>query len=316
MKRIFIENLQKQQGYSIAGDLIAVAFFLFMGIVSVVYYFMPVIVWAGLSSLVAFWAVLKKKPKPWLWGVVAGLIIGLPQLLDVILTPIVSAYYCKAEAGTWVYKTIPEWQAENPNTPITNVHSKARDNFSRHTTNSQEKFFYDRLQVEISKYEPNSMFPFSIVEERLIDIKNKNILAKRVLTISGDDKNEVNRTHPNPWHISLKPLGLVLIHSSCTPDTRGKAWFSFISAIYKTAPYLDLVKQNEEKKDKELNQLYTDLIEIHKQALQYSKDKQKYIHEHKQWEEKASITCHSNVACLSHQYRTRIKTLRAQINQN
>jgi len=303
----------------------AMAFFLFMGIAGIVYYFMPVIVWFGLSSLVAFWAVMRKKPKPWLWGVVTGLLIGLPQIWDVILTPFISAYYCKAEAGTWVYKTIPEWQAENPDLPITNMENNRffQDSYSRHTRNIQKKFFYDQLQVEITNHEPYPMLPFSIVEERLIDVKNQDVLAKRILTVSGDNKNEVKRTQPNPWHISLKPLGLVLIHSNCTPDARGKSWFNFISEIYKTAPYVkrtkqeeEKTKQEEEKKYGELTQLYAVLIETHKQALQYSKDKQKDINELKQWREKVSITCTTNVACLSHYYRTRIESLRAQSNQS
>ena len=42
------------------------------------------------------------------------LIVYLPLMWDWIPTELAHRYYCKKEAGLWIYKTLDQWKAENP----------------------------------------------------------------------------------------------------------------------------------------------------------------------------------------------------------
>lgn len=76
-----------------------------------------IVLYVVVSLVVVFLAAraAKKQGKsPWGWGVVAGLVMYLLVSWDQIPTAVAHKYYCKAEAGFWVYKTLDQWTMENP----------------------------------------------------------------------------------------------------------------------------------------------------------------------------------------------------------
>ena len=52
------------------------------------------------------------------------LIVYLPLMWDLIPTDLAHRYYCKKEAGLWIYKTLDQWKAENPGVFETLVYNK------------------------------------------------------------------------------------------------------------------------------------------------------------------------------------------------
>ena len=48
------------------------------------------------------------------WGWIAALAMYLPVFWDHIPTVLLHQYLCATEQGFWVYKTVEEWQQENP----------------------------------------------------------------------------------------------------------------------------------------------------------------------------------------------------------
>ena len=54
------------------------------------------------------------------------LIVYLPLMWDWIPTDLAHRYYCKKEAGLWIYKTLDQWKAENPGVFETLVYNKDR----------------------------------------------------------------------------------------------------------------------------------------------------------------------------------------------
>lgn len=52
--------------------------------------------------------------RPWLWGWLAALLIGLPVFWDWIPVVVMHKYYCATQGGFWIYKTPEQWFQENP----------------------------------------------------------------------------------------------------------------------------------------------------------------------------------------------------------
>jgi len=48
------------------------------------------------------------------WGWIAGLTMYLLVFWDLIPTVLLHQYLCATEQGLWIYKTVEEWQRENP----------------------------------------------------------------------------------------------------------------------------------------------------------------------------------------------------------
>lgn len=81
-------------------------------IVGIVY--LALLIWA--TRFAYRWAKAKglSKRKCLLAGAGGFLVIYLPVFWDFIPTVVVHQYYCKTEAGFWVYKTPEQWGKENP----------------------------------------------------------------------------------------------------------------------------------------------------------------------------------------------------------
>lgn len=56
----------------------------------------------------------QKGRSPIRWGSLIALVLYLIPFWDWIPTVVMHNYYCKKEAGFWVYKTLDQWRAENP----------------------------------------------------------------------------------------------------------------------------------------------------------------------------------------------------------
>lgn len=52
--------------------------------------------------------------RPWLWGWLAALLIGLPVFWDWLPVVVMHKYYCATQGGFWIYKTPEQWFQENP----------------------------------------------------------------------------------------------------------------------------------------------------------------------------------------------------------
>lgn len=52
--------------------------------------------------------------RPWLWGWLAALLIGLPVFWDWIPVVVMHKYYCATQGGFWIYKAPEQWFQENP----------------------------------------------------------------------------------------------------------------------------------------------------------------------------------------------------------
>ena len=118
----------------------------------------------------------------WGWG--AGLLMYLLVFWDFIPTVLLHRYLCATEQGFWVYKTIEQWQQENPGvaetlTPLEGMQLKEPGARRGYLLN--QRF----ANVLLEKKDPLPFLPVSIHEERIVDLKNGQIMAKHVRIGSG-----------------------------------------------------------------------------------------------------------------------------------
>jgi hypothetical protein len=115
------------------------------------------------------------------WGGGAALVMYLLVFWDHIPTILVQKYYCKKEAGFWVYKTIDQWKAENPVVAETLVTIK--DAASKRDGDMQQYidtyFLNQRLNWVVSR--KGRFFPNQWRHEQtIVDTENGNVLARYV----------------------------------------------------------------------------------------------------------------------------------------
>lgn len=118
------------------------------------------------------------------WGWVAGLTMYLLVFWDLIPTIALHQYLCATEQGLWIYKTVEEWQRENPGvaetlTPYTGVHIKSPGVADAYLLN--ERFANELLAIR----KPLFFLPVSIHETRIVDRATDEVMAKHVSIGSG-----------------------------------------------------------------------------------------------------------------------------------
>ncbi len=144
---------------------------------------------AVLGLFVWRWAIKHEKRRAWSWGVAATLAIPILAFWDYYPTKWTHEYYCKKEAGFWVYKTFEQWKAENPSVleallpqrvwPSKYTHIGDFDNYI------STGFINQRLD---SVGRGNKLFFLSIRknEQEIVDSKTKEVLARSVDFSTGD----------------------------------------------------------------------------------------------------------------------------------
>lgn len=115
------------------------------------------------------------------WGWIAALGMYLLVFWDWIPTLLVHKYYCSAEAGFWIYKTVDQWKAENPGVMETLVANKgapsARQGSIQNYTDTY--FLNQRFNWVVKKTGP-LLFNRWRWEDEILDIKTNEVLARYV----------------------------------------------------------------------------------------------------------------------------------------
>ncbi len=143
----------------------------------------------GLYLLIAIgvvsWAIsyAKKNGKRvmrWGWG--AAFIMFLIPFWDWIPTVVMHKYYCSTEAGFWVYKTLDEWEKENPGV-MGNLHQILQP--IQKMPYGYLQILDERFAIEIHRKAPIPFLSTKVDGELLVDIETGEILAKSVNIGSG-----------------------------------------------------------------------------------------------------------------------------------
>jgi len=92
----------------------------------------------------------------WGWG--AGLLMYLPVFWDFIPTVLLHRYLCATEQGFWVYKTVEQWQQENPGVAETLSWAKVPESFEAPEI-SDGLLLNQRFVWELRKHRPFSHLP-------------------------------------------------------------------------------------------------------------------------------------------------------------
>jgi hypothetical protein len=115
----------------------------------------------------------KQGRSPWRWGGAAALVMYLLVFWDHIPTVVAHKYYCKKEAGFWVYKTVEQWKAQNPGMMETLVaYNDGRSANGAYILNQ-------RFNRAVKKGGP-LLFNRWRWEQQIVDSKTNEILARYV----------------------------------------------------------------------------------------------------------------------------------------
>jgi hypothetical protein len=117
-----------------------------------------------------------KSANRWGWG--AAIVMYSLVFWDWLPTVAVHQFYCAKDSGFWVYKTLDQWKAENPGV-MEGLHSQALP--SRPTTYGDVHILDERFVVEFHRKNPFMFLPTTLTEQRLVDVKTDEILAKAVI---------------------------------------------------------------------------------------------------------------------------------------
>lgn len=128
------------------------------------------------------------KPKAYLAGLCGFLLIYLPVFWDHIPTLVAHRYYCAREAGFTVYKTLDQWQKENPET-IGILKSKNDERGGGESGGRQEYILNQRF-VWIINYQ--TIFgSLKKIDESVEDRRTKEVIARAVDFAAGS-KNAIS----------------------------------------------------------------------------------------------------------------------------
>ena len=106
------------------------------------------------------------------------LIVYLPLMWDWIPSELAHRYYCKKEAGLWIYKTLDQWKAENPGvweTLIVDDKSISRDGNSTNYTDTIR--LNQRIDYTITRRKISSLLPVFKKSHQIVDTGNGDILG-------------------------------------------------------------------------------------------------------------------------------------------
>ena len=118
------------------------------------------------------------------WGWIAAMTMYLPVFWDHIPTVLLYQYLCATQQGFQVYKTVEQWQRENPGvaetlTPLTGIRLQQIGVIDGYLLNRR----FANVLLETRK--PVPFLPVSIHEERIVDVATEETMAKQVRIGSG-----------------------------------------------------------------------------------------------------------------------------------
>ena len=115
------------------------------------------------------------------WGAGAALVMYLIPFWDWLPTVAVHQYYCRTEAGFWVYKTVDQWKQENPGVMETLVANKGAPSTRQgDMTNYTDTYFLNqRFNWVIERFNA-PLFNLWRHEQKVVDAKTNDVLARYV----------------------------------------------------------------------------------------------------------------------------------------
>jgi len=117
----------------------------------------------------------------WRWGIGAFLLVYLPVFWDWIPTVATHQYYCAKESGFWVYKTLDQWNAENPGVMETLVYNKGEPSSRQgDMQNYVDTYFVNQRINWVVKHNGKFLFNRWRYERELLDNKNSQVLARYI----------------------------------------------------------------------------------------------------------------------------------------
>ncbi|WP_371367549.1 hypothetical protein ACA097_27805 [Pseudomonas sp. QL9] len=117
----------------------------------------------------------------WRSGAVVTLVMSIIPFWDWIPTVLAQRYYCRVEAGFWVYKTLDQWGKENPGVFEGLVYnSESHGDYSRDHDDFRLEFkLNDRFAWIVRRQ--GKLFPNRWRhEQELVDISDGTVLARYV----------------------------------------------------------------------------------------------------------------------------------------
>lgn len=160
------------------GDaMIAVAYLLFFGVYLLIS--LAVVAWIAIRAK-------KRARNPWLWGLGALLVMYNLVFWDWLPSKVQHDYYCRNQAGFWVYKTLDQWKQENPGVFEMLVYDNGRTKSVHEGNNRNNSHHYvlnDRFATVVQYKDIDFFgidFDLGSTEEILVDRKTGEILAKYV----------------------------------------------------------------------------------------------------------------------------------------
>jgi hypothetical protein len=122
----------------------------------------------------------------WGWGVLAGFVMYNLVFWDWIPTIVAHDYYCKKEAGFWVYKTPEQWKKENPGVAETLKESLARKR-QEDLGNTRrfwltQRFYEDVVRVRV-------LHSLGRTEKKFFDAKTGELIARSINFYRGASGN-------------------------------------------------------------------------------------------------------------------------------
>lgn len=154
------------------------------------------------------------------WGWIAGLAMYLLVFWDLIPTIALHQYLCATEQGLWIYKTVEEWQRENPGVAETLTATSLSKSYTKPGI-ARGYVLNQRIGWEIiTKKQPVGLLPVFVHEEQIIDRIDGSVLAKHRKIGSGYGSLAIGKK--GAWKFWLK-----------LPDCNEsrKAFSDYLSAI-------------------------------------------------------------------------------------
>jgi hypothetical protein len=123
----------------------------------------------------------KRGRSAWRWGLLATFLMYNLMFWDWIPSVVLQSYYCKTEAGFWVYKSPEQWAAENPEAIKTLTYKRVND------MTVIEHGYTDHLNQRIDlTYKKTHLWPnISRYEDTVIDVKTNDVLIRRIYFLCG-----------------------------------------------------------------------------------------------------------------------------------
>jgi len=160
----------------------------------------------------------------WAWGIGVFLLIFLPVFWDWAPTVLMHKYYCSTKAGFWVYKSVDQWNSENPGVMETLVDNSPGKypNWSYEKWNGMEIAAVNQriglLQKNHITTSSETEFFLNVWrwETEIIDRKSGVVLARRIDFSSGN----------NGYIGGTGQLKFWLVNSGCAKNSKD-GWNAF-----------------------------------------------------------------------------------------